>query len=73
MVSTKSQRMKHRQICFIVYCNVNRIDTLGSQQRFEDAIQRCLEVKKANQAGQVSVSKRIISEDELKEKFKAGV
>ena len=48
-------------------------DQIVSQQRFEDAIQRCLEVKKANQAGQVSVSKRIISEDELKEKFKAGV
>lgn len=43
------------------------------QQRFEDAIQRCIDVKKANQGGQITVSKRIISEEELKQKLETGV
>lgn len=41
------------------------------QKRFETAIQRCLAVKEANQRGQVIVSKRILSEDEVKEKLGA--
>lgn len=40
-----------------------------AQKRFETAIQRCLAVKEANQRGQVIVSKRILSEDEVKEKL----
>ena len=42
------------------------------QQRFEDAIQRCLEVKKENQIGQTTVSTRIIDESEIKQKLKTG-
>ena len=42
-----------------------------AQKRFETAIQRCLAVKEANQRGQVIVSKRILSEDEVKEKLGA--
>lgn len=40
------------------------------QSRFEEAIQHCLDVKKANKSEQVTVSKRIISEEEAKEKIK---
>lgn len=42
-----------------------------AQKRFETAIQRCQAVKEANQRGQVIVSKRILSEDEVKEKLGA--
>lgn len=42
------------------------------QNRFEAAIQRCLDVKKANQGNLVAVSKRIISEEEMKQKLEAG-
>ena len=42
-----------------------------AQKRFETAIQRCLAVKEANKRGQVTVSKRILSEDEVKEKLGA--
>ncbi len=41
-----------------------------SQARFEDAIRHCLEVKKANQGAPVTVSRRVISEEEAKEKLK---
>ncbi|OUN18625.1 hypothetical protein B5G34_17990 [Flavonifractor sp. An82] len=43
------------------------------QQRFEDAIQHCLDAKKANFGGDITVSKRIISDEELKHKFESGV
>lgn len=36
-------------------------DQFVSQARFEKAIQRCLDVKKANQGGQVTVAKHIIT------------
>lgn len=39
------------------------------QSRFEDAVQRCLDVKKANKAEQLTVSKRIVSEEEVKQKL----
>lgn len=39
------------------------------QSRFEEAIQRCLDVKKANQGGQITVTKRIISAEEAKQKL----
>lgn len=39
------------------------------QHRFEDAIQRCLDVKKANQGEQIMVTKRIISAEEAKQKL----
>ena len=42
-----------------------------AQKRFGTAIQRCLAVKVANQRGQVIASKRILSEDEVKEKLEA--
>lgn len=40
-----------------------------SQRCFEDAIQRTLDVKKANQGGQVTVTKRIISAEEAKQQL----
>lgn len=39
------------------------------QNRFEEAIQHCLDVKKANQGEQITVTKRIISAEEAKEKI----
>lgn len=39
------------------------------QSRFEDAVQRCLDVKKANKGEQFTVSKRIVSEDEVKQEL----
>lgn len=42
-------------------------ETSVAQRRFEDAIQRCLDVKKANQGEQVTVSRRILSEEEVKQ------
>lgn len=39
------------------------------QSRFEDAIQRCLDVKKANQGEQITVTKRVISAEEAKQKL----
>ena len=39
------------------------------QIRFEDAVQRCLDVKKANKGEQLIVSKRIVSEEEVKQKL----
>lgn len=39
------------------------------QHRFEEAIQHCIEVKQANQGEQVTVSKRLISEEEMKQNF----
>lgn len=47
-------------------------DQIISQDRFEAAIQRCLDVKKANQGSLVTVSKRIVSEEEVKEKIGTG-
>lgn len=43
------------------------------QSRFEEAIQHCLDVKKANQGDQIIVSKRIVSAEEVKEKLGKGV
>lgn len=40
------------------------------QSRFEDAIQRCLDVKRANQGEQVTVTKRIISAEEAEQKLR---
>jgi len=42
------------------------------QNRFEDAILRCILVKKANRGEQITVSKRIISEEEAKQKLGNG-
>lgn len=42
------------------------------QRRFEEAVQRCLDVKKANQEGQVTVTKRIISADEVRQLGNVG-
>lgn len=39
------------------------------QSRFEDAVKRCLDVKKANSGEQIVVSKRIVSEEEVKQKL----
>lgn len=39
------------------------------QSRFEDAVQRCLDVKKANEGEKLIVSKRIVSEEEVKQKL----
>ncbi|MDE5700254.1 MAG: ATP-binding protein [Lachnospiraceae bacterium] len=36
------------------------------QNRFEEAIQHCIEVKLANQGGPITVSKRIVNEEEMK-------
>jgi len=47
-------------------------ELIVSQSRFEEAIQRCLDVKKANQGGQITVTKRIISEEEVKKKMESG-
>jgi len=44
-------------------------ERIVSQSRFEDAVQRCLDVKKANKGEQVVVSKRIVSEEEVKQKL----
>lgn len=43
-----------------------------SQSRFEEAIRRCLDVKKANQGEQIMVSKRVLSAEEVKEKLGNG-
>ncbi len=40
-----------------------------SQRRFEEAIQRCLAVKRANQGQAVTVSKRIVSEQEVQQQL----
>ena len=42
------------------------------QSRFEEAIQRCIEVKHANQGGQITVSKRMVSEEEMKQNLGYG-
>lgn len=47
-------------------------ETIVLQKRFEDAIQRGIDVKKANQNGQLTISKRTVSEDEVKDKLKIG-
>lgn len=43
-------------------------DAVVVQQRFEDAVQSCLDVKKANQGGDITVTKRILTDKEVKEK-----
>lgn len=40
-----------------------------SQSRFEEAIQSCINVKNANKGAGITVSKRLISEEEVKEKL----
>lgn len=47
-------------------------DQIILQGQFEVAIQRCLEVKRANQGSLVTVSKRIVSEEQVKEKLGTG-
>lgn len=42
------------------------------QSRFEEAVQRCLDVKKANAGEQLVVSKRIVSEEEVKQELGSG-
>lgn len=42
------------------------------QDRFEAAVQRCILVKKANQGEQITISKRIVSEEEAKQKLVNG-
>lgn len=37
------------------------------QNRFEEAIQHCMEVKQANKGEQITVSRRIVSEEEMKQ------
>lgn len=44
-------------------------DRLILQSRFEEAIQRCLDVKKANQGDQITITKRTISAEEAKQKL----
>ena len=39
------------------------------QSRFEDAVKRCLDVKKANEGERLTISKRIVSEEEVKQKL----
>ena len=39
-------------------------DSIVAQQRFEDAIQSCLDVKRANSGGNVTVTKRVLSNEE---------
>lgn len=41
------------------------------QSHFEKAIQSCIDVKRANAGGKITVSKRILSEEEVKEKLGA--
>jgi len=53
-------------------CAARNHDCTIPQSRFEEAIQHCLDVKKANQSEQISVSKRLVSEEEVKEKMKDG-
>lgn len=48
-------------------------ETVVPQSRFEIAIQRCLDVKAANRGGQVTVTKRIVSDEEMQEKIRNGV
>ena len=48
-------------------------ETKVLQSRFEEAIQRCLDVKKANQGEQITISKRIMSAEEIKENLEKGV
>lgn len=43
-------------------------DAVVSQQRFEDAVQSCLDVKQANQGGEATVTRRILSDEEAREK-----
>ena len=43
------------------------------QSKFEEAIQHCLDVKKANQGELITISKRIMSAEEIKENFGKGV
>lgn len=40
-----------------------------AQKHFEDAIQNCINVKKANKGGTVTITKRILSEQEAKERL----
>lgn len=40
-----------------------------SQQRFEEAIQSCIDVKQANEGGKIIVSKRTLSEEEARQKL----
>ncbi len=44
-------------------------DRIIPQSRFEDAVRRCLAVKKANEGEKLLVSKRIVSEEEVKQKL----
>lgn len=44
-------------------------EQLVPQIRFEEAVQRCLEVKRANQGGQIAVTKRTISAEEAKQQL----
>lgn len=44
-------------------------EAVVSQRRFEEAIQRCLAVKRANQGQAVTVSKRIVSEQEVQQQL----
>lgn len=45
-------------------------DQVIKQSRFEEAIQYAIDVKKANQSERVEISKRLVSEEEVKEKMK---
>lgn len=48
-------------------------ENVVAQRRFEDAVQQCLEVKKANQRDSFVISKRFVSEEEVKQKLGNGV
>lgn len=47
-------------------------EQLVAQGRFEEAVQRCLDVKTANQEGQITVPKRTISAEEAKQLGNVG-
>lgn len=47
-------------------------ESIVSQQRFEDAIQSCIDVKQINERGTIVVTKRTLSEDEVNQKLKGG-